>query len=120
MRHTHQLVGSRRFTIAAGGADVVQEVHDEVQVDQLVVKALVVQFQQLRLFIAAPRGQVLTRRRPTTTAHAHTQEQISASCRAQVLLCVCVCAHSLVRSEQLHRLILMEVFGKVNGRPEQR
>lgn len=46
-----------------------EEVHDEVQVNQVVVKALLVQFQQLLFFIVALCGAVPIRRRPTGTAH---------------------------------------------------
>lgn len=60
---------SRWFTITAGAADVVEEVHDEVQVHLLVIKALVVKFQQLLLFIAALCGDGLVHRQPTRTAH---------------------------------------------------
>lgn len=41
-----------RLTVTAGGADVVQQIHDEVQVHPLIIKTVVVQFEQLLLFSA--------------------------------------------------------------------
>lgn len=41
-----------RLTITGGRADVVQKIHYEVQINQLVVKAVVVQFEQLLVFSA--------------------------------------------------------------------
>ena len=37
------------LTFTGGGADVVQQIHDEVQVHKLIIKAVVVEFEQLLL-----------------------------------------------------------------------
>ncbi len=39
-----------RLTISGGGADVVQHIHDEIQVHPLIIKRMVVQPEQLLIF----------------------------------------------------------------------
>lgn len=41
-----------RLTVTSRGADVVQQIHDEVQVHPLIIEAVVVQFEQLLLLSA--------------------------------------------------------------------
>lgn len=42
----------QRLTFSGGVADVVQQIHDEVQVHQLIIKTVVVQSEQLLVFTA--------------------------------------------------------------------
>lgn len=96
---------SRGFTITAGAADVVEEIHDEVQVHQLVIKALVVQFEQLLLSIAALRGDGLVHRQPTRAAHLSGNPgresealRLQRQSSALVVIVVFVSAHRKDRS----------------------
>lgn len=68
-RETHLMIESRSFTITASGADVMEKVHDKVQVNQFIIKALVVEFQQFHLFIAALYSDLLLHCGPIRTAH---------------------------------------------------
>lgn len=68
-REIHLMIESRSFTITAGGADVMEKVHDKVQVNQFIIKALVVEFQQFLLFIAALYSDLLLHCGPIRTAY---------------------------------------------------
>ena len=58
-----------RLTFTGGGADVVHQIHDEVQVHEVIIKAVVVEFEQLLLFKADLCGVMMNQRGFILTAH---------------------------------------------------
>lgn len=117
---------SYRLTFVRALADVEEQMQDEVQVDLLVVEAVMIRFEQLLVLRAQFRRGRLDQRRlvqltrlntpsvQTHTAHCNTQ---TASERPNILVMKRT-QGSHVRLQQIHSLGLTEVSGPVQSRPE--